>query len=286
MAEWTYEKLDFGWLQILTSLAFPVSFCTIALTSTSWHQLHLAKRETLSLWLEIKSAPFFLPLIWMKTFTLATFINAWTSLTDSPYLNFGIVMMSISLPIFYQSILHRLLGFKLDGGSLIGVGANMSSLARASTAQDAANVKKVERFFKVETLTSTLFYLAMSITSVVMAKIGDSGTLVVEAWIGLGIVMIQLIITQTYLNTECGMTVLFSNTDPNELENIQLTTLSPKINTGKAKHKDKRRTRFGWIKWAVVSTSIAVTIAIFVYFTYSLVIKGIKRALSYCQTQS
>ena len=68
------------------------------------------------------------------------------------------------------------------------------------------------------------------------------------------------------------------------MENIHLSTLSPKSNTGKAKHKDKRRTGFDWIKWAIVSTSIAATIAIFVYFTYSLAIKGINWVLPYCQT--
>ena len=259
VSEWNYVDMEFTWLEIMLSVAFLSSFVTTVLTSTAWHYINLSRKGELSIWQEVKVVPFFLPAIMMKTFVVGTLSHCLMSL-HYPYL----VIALVTCLLLYQAVLQKLLGFKNKEVAIASF-ANLTALARPST----ENTQLVRRFFIYETLLSTGIYLLLSSASVFLLK-----TAHLEEWAGwtcLGLVGLQCALTQIYLHTSLGQTLLFPTASDFE----------DQTNDEQNQHQAGSKKALKKVGWIFFILSVVITLALFATFGYLMAPKG-KKLIPFC----
>ena len=252
----------------MQSVAFVSSFVTIVMKSITWHHLELAKSENLSIGQKIKSAPFFLCSIVMKTFGSGTFISF---LVNRKLWYLAVVF--VALLWAYQVILQKSFGFensKVADGSI----TNITSLARPNTDNGFLHSLVTKCFYLCETRMSTLFYLSLSLSLLLtMLKNEDK---MIYLYICLCLVCLHFIITNVYLRTSWGLNQLFPNlpTIPSN-ETIQIQAENEAASNPdcqrpvatKAKH-------IAVMAWTVLVVSVVTTVGLITMIYFQSLPKG------------
>ena len=129
---------------------------------------------------------------------------------------------------------------------------------RLAQGQDAKDL--VKRFFRTETLTSTLFYTIMATCTATMHVLLYNDKNLHIVFIGFGFVLLHLLSTQLYLWTSKGQALLFPRaveTNPTDPKVEEPSTEAPKSLGEKAE--------LVHCKWLILIMSIAITLAAFGY---------------------
>ena len=244
----------------MLSLNVPISFVVLVLASTGWHHLERLKKGSLRFLQEAVIMPFFLPSMCMKLLNLgiATCYTAVITFTYTSSLPLtASAIMAILLTLFtFQVTVHSRLGYSMkEDPVLISVLANLTSNARPNTAGDNQANDKAKRFYKIETLTSTLLYTIMATCNALYIfyfEVKDKHF----AFISFGFILLHLVFTQLYLWTSTGNKLLF----PEAVETNQPVDNSKEESPQQPEQLERRKT-----KWIILIVSIAITVGLFSY---------------------
>ena len=246
---------NFTTLQILGSLAWPVSFITMVLTCISWHYHHKEVQGSLSWGTKLKVMPFFFVSVCMKVWVLALTSHACKGSAWSA--------TPVMLIIVYQVILHKTIGFA-SKDVVSGAVHNLSGLGRPTV--DTLQSTKVCRFYNVETVASSLVYMAMAVALLVLFHFDILQAQQNGMWYAcaaIALTVVHLVVTQIYLRL-CNQ-LLFpddQDIDQTQTSGFELTNLTTKQQgTLTIAEDDKAKSR-QLTKWTLLITSFLATVGI------------------------
>ena len=260
VSAWSYIDHEFTTTQKILSLNIPISFGVLVMTSTGWHNFEQLKKGSLRFLQEAVIMPFFLPSMCMKLLNLGiatcyTSIITFTYTSSLPLTAF--VIMAILLTLFaFQATVHSCLGYSMkEDPVLISVLANLTSNARPNTTGDNQANDKAKRFYKIETVMSTLVYTIMATCNALYIFLFEAKDKHF-AFISFGFILLHLVFTQLYLWTSTGNRLLF----PEAVETDQPVGNSKEESSQQPEQLERRKT--GRV---IVIVSIAITVGLFCY---------------------
>ena len=221
---WQYDSMSFTTLQCIGLAAFPFSFVSLALGSMV--QQHLRKELADEFTLSAKAwvSPFFLVVsitkVWIMTDTMCSFHMVHPLLSPLPPL----ILLTIQL------VLHNKMGINRRESVYSSIG-NLSSMRRPEAKASS------EGLFRAETIVTFVVYSLMVGTSFVIRFCGIVELTETIDWaspcVSLGLLILNLTVTQSYLRTSCLKKTLFSD-DPcmdEHQENIELSEIKAQVET-------------------------------------------------------
>ena len=157
-------------MQKIASLAYPISFLSLVMGTITWH-FHVREviLDNLSMKQKAKAGAFFLTIVFQKSWVLADLCSTMGStFLDNTEINW-LVYLSKALPLFLVIIcemaLYLAMSFPLKT-AILGSIANLTTLWRPT--HDESKNDKCRRFYKYETILSSLLFFFFSLLSLIL----------------------------------------------------------------------------------------------------------------------
>ena len=221
-------------------MSYPVSFISVLLGTITWHFHSKDIQNNLTFTEQRRVVPFFLIIILTKSWVMAELCQT-ISIATTDWAKvwfYSTVALLFLLLITAQLILHVKMKYSIVE-SLFGSLANLVSLARPT--HDESQNQTTLRFYRIETLISSITYTLLSILNVVM----KTSFLPQEDhhwtfWTGIGFALMNSVVTQLYLY--CWPGVLFSDyhIPPGIQSDIPMLTIEPQTVTIVQKYSDEQ----------------------------------------------
>ena len=157
-------------MQKIGSLAYPISFLSLVMGTITWH-FHIREvvLENLPITQKAKAGPFFLIIVIQKSWVMADLCSTMTMIvlenTDIHWLVYLAKALPLFLVITCEMVLHLAMPFPLKTATLGSI-ANITTLWRPT--HDESQNDKCRRFYKHETILSSLLYLIFSLLSLTL----------------------------------------------------------------------------------------------------------------------